>query len=416
MQLEPGQENDQNLSELTLPERGSLHQEHELFSDALRAFAALGIERDEQRFRDIVKGKVREDLGKYMSSDELIHSKNGDKVRIPIPHIDTPRFKHGSDQDGGVGQGEGEVGDSIGKKGQKPGEEPGEGAGEGKGNHRYEEFSLDELAQLMAEVLQLPRIEPKGNKSIQTEDDKYNSIAKQGPPGQKHMRRTLKQALLRQISSGEYDPDDPNITVIKEDERYRSPTLKPKPQSNAAIIYVMDVSGSMESGQKDVARLVSFWIDVWLRSQYEGIETIFIIHDEEAKEVNRDEFFTTSASGGTKISSAYDQILKVMDRFPPEEWNLYLFQFSDGDNWPREDDEKCAKLLKEKILPNFNQVAYGQIPSQNGGYPSKEYNAKRGFYQVLDEAFKSEKKMVVGPIYDKSEVLPIIKKFFEKGN
>ncbi len=95
------------------------------------------------------------------------------------------------------------------------------------------------------------------------------------------------------------------IIPIREDMRYRSWKTEEEPDANAVIIYMMDVSGSMGDEQKEIVRIESFWIDTWLRKQYKGIETRFIIHDAAAREVDRDTFFRTRESGGTMISSAY---------------------------------------------------------------------------------------------------------------
>jgi uncharacterized protein len=420
--IEPSNRSQSPLSEESLPLRESLDlpelyetQESPEYPSLPRDYNlhTLGIDSDVQRFREIVKGRIRDDLGKYMTSDELISRKNGDTIRVPIPHITPPHFRHSSGEGGeGVGQGDGEVGDSIGKPGQ--GEEPGPGAGEDPGDHMLEEeMTLEELAELMGEMLELPRIEPKGDKTIETIAGKYNTISRQGPGSLRHAKRTLKQALLREIASGEYDPDDPKITPIREDFRYKAYTPEPKPESNAAIIYVMDVSGSMTGGQKEIARITSFWIDVWLRSQYDGVERIFIIHDSDAKEVDEETFFRTNATGGTKISSAYKEVEKVLQRFPPEHWNLYLFQFSDGDNWGTEDNATCLRMLKEKLLPQFNQVAYGQIAAQNSWSGPKD--TTNGFYEVLDRAFKSDDKMVLAGILNNKDIPGAIKKFFGKG-
>lgn len=169
----------------------------------------------------------------------------------------------------------------------------------------------------------------------------------------------------------------------------------------------------MDLGQKDIARKVSFWIDLWLKRQYDNVEQVFVIHDDGAKEVSEEEFFTTNATGGTKISSAYQQVIKVMDRYPESEWNMYMFQFSDGDNFERGDNTTCVDLLQNQILPRFNQVAYGQIPMQRGRYnPSAETN---GFYQVLDRNFSSEENLVLSPIGDDTKILDAIRKFFSGG-
>src|SRR2546426_692386 len=190
---------------------------------------SLKIDQDHSRFRAIVRGKIRQNLRKYISQGELIGRKGKDLVSIPLPQIDIPRFKFGSRDKGGVGQGNGDVGDTVGQ-----GDEAQDGAGKAgdkEGEHMLEvELSLDELAQ------------------------------------------------------------------------------------------IMDVSGSMGDEQKEVVRIESFWIDTWLRSQYKGLESRFIIHDAVAKEVDRDTFFKTRESGGTMISSAYKLCARMIENdFPPSE-------------------------------------------------------------------------------------------------
>ena len=67
---------------------------------------ALKIDQDHARFRDIVKGRIRQNLRKYISQGEMIARKGNDKVAIPLPSVDIPHFKFGDKQSGGVGQGE----------------------------------------------------------------------------------------------------------------------------------------------------------------------------------------------------------------------------------------------------------------------------------------------------------------------
>ena len=61
------------------------------------------IKRDHARFRKVVKGKVRDNLRKYVSSGEMPVPKGDGSYRIPMPHIETPRFKFGERQQGGLG-------------------------------------------------------------------------------------------------------------------------------------------------------------------------------------------------------------------------------------------------------------------------------------------------------------------------
>ena len=141
---------------------------------------ALRIDPDHRRFRDIVRGKIKQDLRKYISQGELIGRKGKDLVSIPLPQINWPRFRFGSKDRGGVGQGQGDVGDSLGK-GDPNADGPGK-AGDQAGEHALEvELSLEELAQIMGEELQLPRIEPKGKQRIIAQKDKYVGIRRAGP-------------------------------------------------------------------------------------------------------------------------------------------------------------------------------------------------------------------------------------------
>lgn len=327
---------------------------------------SLKIDSDVGRFRRIVRGKVRDELKKFMSKGEMIGRKGRDLVSIPLPRIDLPRFVHSPEDQRYVGQGEGEEGDVLGR-GQQEGDGRGE-AGNMPGEHVLEvEMTLDELAEIMGEELGLPRIEPRGRKNIDQYQTRYTGISTTGPESLRHLKRTYRHALKRQIASGTYDPSRPVVVPIREDRRYRSFRKVAQPSANAVILYVMDVSGSMGDEQKDIVRTASFWIDTWLRSQYRGLETVYVIHDAEAREVDRDTFFRTRESGGTVISSAYRTCLQIIEeRFPVADWNLYLFQFSDGDNWSQGDTEICLKLLEDELFPLLNLFAYGQVESPYG--------------------------------------------------
>lgn len=330
---------------------------------------ARAIDRDFQRFKQIVRGKVRENLKKYITHGEMIGRQGREYVSIPIPNIEIPHFRHGQKGSGGVGQGDGDIGSPIGR-GADDGDGAGE-AGEQPGQHiREVEVSLDELAEMLGQELELPNIEPRGKNTISTQKDKYNSIRRTGPESLKHLRRTYKKALKRLIASNQYDPLRPVIIPEREDRLYRSWRTTTKPETNAAIIYMMDVSGSMTDDQKEIVRIEAFWIDTWLKSQYDGVSVRYIIHDAMAKEVDEDTFYHTRESGGTRISSAYKVARElVRQHYPPDEWNIYCFQFSDGDNWG-EDNKSCIEILAQDLLPFCNLFCYGQVESP---YGSGEY-------------------------------------------
>ncbi|WP_129672202.1 DUF444 family protein [Candidatus Chloroploca sp. Khr17] len=363
------------------------------------------VDRDLGRFRQIVRGKIKQDLRKYMSHGEMIGRQGKRYVSIPVPQIDLPQFRYGAKQGGGVGQGEGDVGDPIGQGDPQQGQ--GE-AGSEPGQHVLEvDVPLEELAAILGEELQLPNIQPKGQKNLISEKDKYSGIRRTGPNSLRHFKRTYREALRRQISSGEYDSVDPIVVPIRDDMRYRSWKEVMIPESNAVIIYMMDVSGSMGSEQKELVRITAFWIETWLRSQYKEIDIRYIVHDAAAKEVDQETFYHIREGGGTKISSAYKLCNRLIDeRYPANEWNIYPFHFSDGDNWGGGDTRECVELLKKELLPKANLFCYGQVRSL--------YGSGR-FAHDLEEYLSNDERIVISEITERDDVYDTIKDFLGKG-
>jgi len=367
------------------------------------------IEQDHQRFRQIVRGRIRRDLKKFLSRGEIIGKEGGRYVSIPLHDIDIPTFRYG-DNSTGVGMGEGEEGQGAGQ----PGASGQNAGGEQEGRHITEvDVSLEELADILAEELQLPRIKPRGEHRITTIRDKYSGIRPVGPASLRHFKRSYKEALKRQLAMGDYDPDDPIIVPIKEDLRYRSWTQVKKPQSNAVIVYMMDVSGSMGAEQKELVRLEAFWIDTWLRRNYEGVESRYIVHDVRAAEVDRQTFFTLREDGGTRISSAYSCCKELLaEHYDPADWNIYLFHFSDGDNSSEADNRLCCKIIDEHLLPQSNMFGYVQVASAYGS---------GNFLNVLREAFPDGRRdgegerLLLSKINGREDILESLRTLFKAG-
>jgi uncharacterized sporulation protein YeaH/YhbH (DUF444 family) len=364
------------------------------------------IDNDRARFRDIVRGVIKKELRKYMSRSDLLGKRGKHFVRIPIPQIEIPRFKYHDRDSGGVGQGEGEPGQPLSPGDPKPGS--GE-AGEMPGEHMLEvDVPLPDLARILGEELGLPEIKPKGTKkNIVSDVVKYTGISRVGSEALRHFQRTFKEALRREMMAGTYDPDDPVVLPVREDKRYRARRTVLKPESNAVILYMMDVSGSMGDEQKEIVRIEAFWIDTWLQSQYRNLDTRYIVHDASAKEVDAETFFHLRESGGTKISSALELCLKIVrEHYSPDEWNIYPFHFSDGDNWGTDDTKLCIQLLQEQILPVVNQFCYGQVKSAYGSGK---------FKKDLEEALPDRDNLVLSEIPDKDGILDSIRTFLGKG-
>jgi uncharacterized sporulation protein YeaH/YhbH (DUF444 family) len=364
----------------------------------------LNIDRDQTRFKQIVRGAIRKNLKKYISRGEFIGKKGKDFVSIPVPQIEIPTFRYDHRDVGGVGQGEGAQGTPIGA-------EPGDGdrgAGDAPGQHVLEaEVQLTELAKILGEELELPRIQPRGKKNIIQEEDRYIGISRVGPDSLRHFKRTYKQALKRQIMCGSYSPERPVIVPIRDDMRFRARKKVLGPTANAVIIYMMDVSGSMEEEQKEIVRIESFWIDTWLRSQYRGIESRYIVHDAVAKEVDEETFYHLRESGGTRISSAYQEAADLIEKnYPVDDWNVYALHFSDGDNLSDGDDELCVELLNDRILPRVNLFGYGQVEGRYGGGK---------FIDMLADRFQDVDNIAFSRIEDREKIWDSIKAFLGKG-
>lgn len=354
------------------------------------------IQSDANRFRQIVKGKVRDELRKHLGQHEMFGRQGKQVVSIPVPQLDLPYFAH--DPGGrGVGQGDGEGEGGSGKR-----------AGKDPGAHVLEaEFTVEELAQMLGDALELPRIAPKGRDELDTQSGRYVGISNVGPESLRHFKRSYRHAMRRMISTGAYNPKDPRIILERADKRFRTSRPKHVPSANAVIVYVMDVSGSMGADQKELVRAESFWIDAWITSHFQGSRTVYIVHDAAAKEVDRDTFFRIRESGGTVISSAYELAIRIIaERFPVADWNLYLFHFTDGENYSRQDTEKCMQLLDKRLLPNLNLFGYGQVES---------YGTSGDFYDALEKHFKDDDKVAISRIPDRDGIVDSIKTLLGRG-
>lgn len=370
------------------------------------------IEQDKRRFHDIIKGNVRKGLKDLIVKGGGLPGRTKDgKVFIPIPRIDLPKFRFKEGDDEKLGGGEGDIGDVV-DEGDEEGDD--QKSGNKPGEHMIEMNAI-ELADILGEELGLPRIEPKGHRTIYQEFDRYSGERRKGPPPLMRRRKTLKQALKRAVSSGTYNPKRPRIPIEKPDRRYRSWKDRPVPESSAVIFYLMDVSGSMGEEQKELARKISFWTDLWLRKHYPGLESVYVIHDATAREVTQEQFYHTKESGGTIILSGYHEVARIIQsRYPVNDWNIYMFQYSDGDDWTSgwadEENGGCLEFLIEKLLPSLNLFCYAQTTSPYGSGKHFEY-----LNEIAKEDFGMAEKMRTYKIDSSEDILPAITKFLGTG-
>jgi len=335
---------------------------------------------DWKQFRDVVSGRTRRELKRLIRNGSIVRQRpKGGKMNITIPQIDIPRFLHG-DTGEGVGRGPGKEGDVVGRdpkpgKGNKAGDQPGDGI--------TITVDMDDVLKFMQDELKLPEMKPKPNEVFEEVKIRYNDISKVGPESLRHTRRTMLEALKRLATMNELDklhklPSSQTpmkiVTPINSDRRYRQYNEVKIPSSNAVIFFARDCSGSMDDYRCDIVSDMSWWIDCWIRKFYKRVERCYFVHDTRAQEVNEEQFYTYRYGGGTQCSSAFRAIADQLEnRFPPHAYNVYVFYFSDGDNWGG-DNGKIVEIINKELGPDVvNMIGITQICSWRYEDSVKQY-------------------------------------------
>lgn len=354
---------------------------------------------DQERHMEKVREAIKKNLADIVGEESIIMSDGKKVVKVPIRSLEEYHFRYDVNKQEHAGQGNGKTkpGDVLGSDGAK-GTSKGPGAGSEPGVDYYEaEITVDELAELIFEDLGLPNLEEKKQSEISTDSFQFKDVRKKGIMSNIDKKRTLIENLRRNARDGKAEFGG----IIPEDLRFKTWDEDIKFQSNAVIIAMMDTSGSMGPFEKYIARSFFFWMVRFLRTKYRNVHIVFLSHHTEAREVTEEEFFTKGESGGTRCSSVYQLALDIINqRFSPEDWNIYPFHFSDGDNLPS-DNDKCMEMVL-KLLGLCNIFGYGEI---EGLY----YNSSS-----LMTVFKTinNPKFTSVLIRDKTGVYPALRAFF----
>ena len=223
----------------------------------------------------------------------------------------------------------------------------------------------------MFDDLELPDMERKAFTQSKSEKLKRTGYRPQGIIPRLDKKKTainrIKRLKAVQRRDVQEEEDDLSGSFHSDDLTYRHYKNKMKENTNAVIIMMMDVSGSMSKPKKFLARSFFFLLYQFIRSKYDKTEIIFISHDMEAREVSEEQFFTRGSSGGTIVSAAYNEALSVISqRYHPSSWNVYAFHASDGDNFPYDTNDmlSAASKLKEACqLFGYCEIVPGDIQS-----------------------------------------------------
>jgi sporulation protein YhbH len=365
---------------------------------------------DQDRHKERVKEAIRKNLGSIVSNEAIILSDGKRTVKVPIRSLDEYKFRFDHRKRRHVGQGDGKtrVGDVLAREGQ-PGQGQGRGqgpAGQDPGADYYDaEVDIDELAALIFEDLQLPFLEEKAQKAMPAKTTRFNEIRRTGVMANLDKRRMILENIKRNARESR---EARFGNVRKEDLRFKSWEEDSRYESNAVVLAIMDVSGSMGEFKKYIARSFFFWMVRFLRTKYDNVEIVFISHHTEAKEVTEEQFFTQGESGGTVVSSAYQLALDVIrSRYNPPDWNIYPFHFSDGDNYYSDNEE--AVRLADELISTCNLFGYGEIGEEGGAGYRRSSGA---LLSIFSDRLKHKERFIGVRIDDKEDVYPALKQFF----
>ena len=307
---------------------------------------------DRRRHRQLVEKSIKENLGDILSEESIIGESKNKKFKIPIRGIKEYQFVYGKNKNG-VASGTGEE-----KRGDRVGKDVSEGvgkdqAGNQEGEDIYEtEVTLEELMEYISEDLNLPNLDKKKYSEIIVEaSGKKRGYQRYGINPRLAKKKTVmakiarKQGKKRALEEVGADSKLERFPFREEDLRYYRVKKKPRQESNAVMIFIMDVSGSMDTTKKFLARSFFFILSKFLRKKYNNIAFEFISHTTTAKVVDENRFFHKGESGGTYISSGLNMALDLIEKkYSPEVWNIYPLYASDGDNWS-EDNQRAIKSV-----------------------------------------------------------------------
>jgi uncharacterized sporulation protein YeaH/YhbH (DUF444 family) len=324
-----------------------------------------------------------------------------------------------------------------------------EGSEDGEGEDEFR-FALSdqEFLELFLEDLELPDLakrQIKGTTLVQWRRAGYSTS---GPPSALSITRTMRNSLSRRIAlrrpsvqeldalraeiaaledSGA-DPD--RLAMLRQDlrqkenrarriayidpldVRYRRLEAVPKPVAQAVMFCLMDVSGSMTEHMKDLAKRFYALLYLFLKRRYKTVDVVFIRHTHLAEEVDEQTFFYSRETGGTVVSTALEEMLRVQAlRYPDSDWNIYAAQASDGDNTPS-DNAKTATLLTEDVLPLCQYYAYLEVGADDeGGSGAERPTSLWRTYQLITS---EDAPIAMRKVRHRRDIFPVFRELFAR--
>ncbi|MFZ1106972.1 MAG: YeaH/YhbH family protein [Rhodomicrobium sp.] len=405
-----------------------------------------------QRFIRRARALVRHAVREASKGRKITDAGRGGEITVPADGVHEPSLRRS--HKGGIreyllpGNKQYTEGDTIDRP--PPGGARGGASGDGGGEDEFR-FALsdEEFIDLFLEDLELPDLAKRQVMGEKKDQPRRAGFRSSGPPSMISVPRTMRNSLSRRIALKRPKPEDiaelearlkeleetggdeDEIQAIKAelarqatrqrripfidpvDVRYRRFESEPKPVAQAVMFCLMDVSGSMDEHLKDLAKRFYSLLYLFLSRRYRYVDVVFIRHTHEAKEVDEETFFNSRETGGTVVSTALEEMLRVVaDRYPPANWNIYAAQASDGDNLPI-DNEKTVALLKTSILPLCQYYAYIEV----GREPEER---RRGIeppstlWRAYDLILSPQLPMAMRKVRDRRDIYPVFRELFER--
>lgn len=403
-----------------------------------------------QRFLDRYRAHIKRSVEEAVNRRSITDMERGEQVSIPSRDISEPVFQHGP---GGkrtiVSPGNKEFveGDRL----PRPGGGDDGGAGEGGASNQGEgmdEFaftlSREEFLNFIFDGLELPHLERKALKDLDEVKPVRAGLTRDGVPSRINIVRSMREAYARRIAmrapirralreaqealevEERKDPVLRNPARIAElkaeierlekrleavpfidtyDLRYNNLVNQPQPSSKAVMFCIMDVSGSMTQAHKDIAKRFFLLLYLFLERSYEKVELVFVRHHTAAKEVDEEEFFYSRETGGTIVSSALNLVDEIITRrYPPAQWNLYVAQASDGDNWD-DDSVNCRECLIRSLMPRLQYYTYVEITPHAHQALWEEYETV---------AARFPERFAMRQIIEAGDIYPVFRELFKR--
>jgi uncharacterized sporulation protein YeaH/YhbH (DUF444 family) len=330
-------------------------------------------------------------------------------------------------------------------EGEGGGGDEGSGAGTGSGGEDSFSFILskEEFLDYFFADLALPDLVRKANSQVEVVARQRAGYKPEGNPAQLDLRRSATNALGRRLAlrrpsqakidelegelavasyNGDEEEEKRLIQLLEEakrktkavawidpvDVRYRQYVDVTVPKEKVVLFCLMDVSGSMGEREKDIAKRYFMLLLFLLERNYGDVEVVFVRHHSTAEECSEEDFFYKRESGGTVVSSGLELIDKIIKaRFDPDQYNIYIAQASDGDNWG--DDNKIVKdILETKLLPICQYFTYIDIPYDISRFAN---SALWPLYKDLDATHKNLAARQVGT---REHIWPVFTELFKK--